>query len=395
MAVKILPRGDAPPNEVNEFFKFACPPVFNGPNTDPRRPTFSFRRKLLVNIDLELPDGGKVPMWVIEDPDARDAPHPLPKDIFRRSFPSPTLHIPLNSVVDADVDCSGNTHTIHWHGIEPTPMNDGVGHLSFEVTGHFNYQFQPRQAGTFFYHCHKNTTLHFEMGLYGLLLIDPPDPAAPGVPVTYRSGGPGFAARFNPAAQSATDHVIRYDVEAFWVPDEIDSRWHKLNHDAFMQKCDSDDPVDADNFTRDGILNDIRPDIFVLTGVARRVRDATPFSAAENPLFGPLVAPTVRAGQTLLARTLAASYAIAEFTLGIDVEVIAMDGHALGVPPFQQYSRPFVIPAGTPFNLTSARRFDLLIRPGSPGTIPVSIRYFNNINGRLLYTARTGITVTT
>ena len=394
MAVKILLREDVPPDEINEFFKFACPPVFNGPSTDPQAPTVRVSRKLLVNHDLMLPDGGKVPMWIIEDPDARDAPHPLPKDILRRSFPSPTLRIPLDALVDADVDCSGNTHTIHWHGIEPTPMNDGVGHLSFEVTGHFNYQFQPRQAGTFFYHCHKNTVLHFEMGLYGLLLIDPPDPAAPEVPVTYRSGGPGFAARFNPAARSAADHVIRYDVEAFWVADDIDSRWHTLNHDAFMQKCDPDDPVNPGNFTRDGILNDIRPDIFVLTGIARRARDLTPFSAAENPFFGPLVAPTVRAGQTLLARTLAANYGITQFTLGIDAEVIAMDGHALGVPPFQQYSRPFVVPAGAPIRLATAQRFDLIIRPKSAGTIPVRIEFFNNINGRLLYTARTSITVT-
>jgi len=394
MAIRIVPRGEVPPNEINDFFKFTCPPEFNGPNPDPQAPTLSFSRKLLVGIDLVLPDGGKVPMWIIEDPEAPDAPHPLPKDILRRSFPSPTRRIPLNAVVNADVDCNGNTHTIHWHGIEPTPMNDGVGHLSFEVTGHFTYQFQPRQAGTFFYHCHKNTVLHFEMGLYGMLLIDPPDPAAPEVPVTYLTGGPGFAARFNPAARVPTDHVIRYDVEAIWVPDDIDSRWHTLGHNAFMQKCVPDDPDNPANFTQDGILNDIRPDIFVLTGIARRANDTTAFSAAENPLVGPLVAPTLRAGQTLLARTLVAAYTTAQFTLGIDAEVIAMDGHALGVPPFQQYSRPFIAPAGDPIRLTTARRWDLIIRPQVAGTIPVKIEYFNNITGRLLYTARTSITVT-
>src|SRR6266568_309542 len=135
MAITIVPRGDVPANQVNEFFKFTSPPESGGPNPDPQPPTFTFKRNLLVGIDLNLPDGGKVPMWIIEDPDAPDAE--------QRTFPSRTLRIPLNALVNADANCQGNTHTIHWHGIEPTPMNDGVGHLSFEVNGHFNYQFQP------------------------------------------------------------------------------------------------------------------------------------------------------------------------------------------------------------------------------------------------------------
>jgi hypothetical protein len=382
MALPIIFRGDVPPDEVNEFFKHVCPPGFGGDNPDPQPPTFAFRRNLLVGIDLELPDGGKVKMWVIEDPDAPDAE--------RRTFPSRTIRIPRDAVVNADVGCQGGTHTIHWHGIEPSPMNDGVGKHSFEVTGHFNYQFQPRNAGTFFYHCHKNTPLHFEMGLYGLLLIDPPKPAGSTIEgPPYPNGGPGFAAAFNPP-----DHVIPYDVEAFWVADSIDSRWHELGHDAFMQACDPDDPANPDDFTQDGILNDFRPDIFVLTGIPRRINDPTPFTAADHPLFGPVVAPTVQVGQTLLVRTLNADYIVQQFTLGIDAEVIAMDGKALGVPPFQQYSHPFQLPAGTPFRLTSAMRWDLMVKPTTPGTFPVKVEFFNQISGELLYTARTTINVT-
>lgn len=393
MAIPVIPRGEVSPEGTNQFFKFICPPATGGRNPDPLPPTFAFKRNLLVGMDLVLRDGGRVPMWIIEDPEAPDASFPLRKDALRRSFPSPTLRIPQNALVNGDVKCQGDTHTIHWHGIEPTPMNDGVGHLSFEVDGHFNYQFQPRQAGTFFYHCHKNTVLHFELGLYGLLLIDPPSPAAPDVPVTYPTGGPGYAARLNPAAVAPTDHVVHYDVEAFWIPDDIDSRWHSLGHNAYMQDCVRDDPMNPASFSQDGILNDIRPDIFVLTGIARRVNDSTPFAAADDSLFGPLVAPTLRVEQTLLARAANAAYGITQYTVGIDVEVIAMDGHALGVPPFQQYSEPFRIPANTPFRLTTARRWDFLMRPTVAGTIPVKIEFFNNTNGRLLYTARTAITV--
>lgn len=394
MALPIILRGDVPPGENPEFFNFTCPPGSGGINNpDPLPPTFSFKRNLLVDFNLILPDGGRVPMWIIEDPDAPDAPSPLPTDAFRRNFPSPAIRVPQGALVNADVNCQGNTHTIHWHGIEPTPMNDGVGHTSFEVTGHFIYQFQPRDAGTYFYHCHKNTVLHFEMGLYGLLLIDPPDPANPTVPVTYPIGGPGFAARFNPAAVALTDHVIHYDVEAAWVPDSIDSRWHSLGHNAFMQNCVPDDPMNPANFTQDGILNDFRPDIFTLTGMSRRINDPTPFTAAENPLFGPLVSPTVKTGQTLLIRTVNADYIIQRFTLGIDAEVIAMDGRGLGIPPFHHYSHPFRLTAGTPFQLTSAMRWDLIVKPTTAGVYPVTIEFLNQITGKKLYTARTTITV--
>jgi FtsP/CotA-like multicopper oxidase with cupredoxin domain len=385
MALPVIPRGDMPPAEINDFFKFASPPSTGGQNPDPQPATFSFRRNLLVGIDLVLPDMGRVPMWIIEDPDA-------PANL-QRTFPSRTIRVPQNAIVNADVNCQGNTHTIHWHGIEPTPMNDGVGHTSFEVAGHFIYQFQPRFAGTYFYHCHKNTVLHFEMGLYGLLLIDPPDPAAPGVPVTYTTGGPGFAARYNPAAAAPTDHVIHYDVEAAWVADSIDSRWHTLGHNAFMQKSVPGDPMNPANFTQDGILNDFRPDIFVLTGIARRKNDPATFTAAENPIFGPVVAPTVGVGQTLLIRVVNADYIIHQITLGIDVEVIAMDGRALGATPETQYSRPFRIPAGTPFRLTSAMRWDLIVRPTTVGPVLATVEFLNQITGTRLYTAQTTITV--
>ena len=380
--LRVVSRGDVAPEERPTFHKHVCPPSSGGPNPDPVPPDRIVKRDLLVGSDLLLPDEARVPLWVLEDPDE-------PDPAKRRSFPSKTIRVVTGEVVRAAVGCKGGTHTVHWHGIEPTPMNDGVGKHSFEVAGNFDYQFQPREGGTFFYHCHKNTTLHVEMGLYGLLIVDPPAPAGSPLTAPYRDGGPGFVDAFSPA----TNNVIPYDVEAFWVSDEFDSRWHTLGHDAFMQKCDPDDPVNPENFTQDGILNDFQPDIFLVTGVARRGLNPAPLAATDDPLFGPLVAPTVRVGETLLARVLNAGYAVHRYTIGLTSEAIAGDGRAFGVPPFQQYSRPVTLPAGVPFRLSPAERLNIIIRPTTVGTVPVTVEYFHSVSGRLLFTLRTSITV--
>lgn len=377
-----IPRGHEPDNEHDfaVYLKHACPPRISADNFDPQPADVKIRRDLSDTQDLELPDGGDVRMWIIRDPDDNEN---------GRVFPSKTMRVPLNAVVHVEVSAGQGGHTIHWHGIEPTPANDGVGHTSFDISNYV-YQFQPRSAGTFVYHCHKNTVLHFERGMYGLLIVDPPDPNHPEALITYPNGGPGYAACFNPLALRASDHVVAYDKEVFWVADDIDTRWRDLGHEEAMQDCDRDDPVNPSNFTRDGILNDFRPDIFVLTGVARRQHDPTPFAPDNSPA---LVVPTLRVGETLLIRAENASYTTTEFTLGIDAQVIAMDGYALGVPPYQSYSRPFHLLAGTPFALTTAMRWDLLVKPVLAGIYPATIGFRHSVTGRLLYRATTSVRV--
>jgi CopA family copper-resistance protein len=67
--------------------------------------------------------------------------------------------------------------SIHWHGIIlPTGM-DGVPGLSFDgiAPGEtFLYQFQVRQAGTYWYHSHSG--FQEQTGLYGPLVIEPAGP---------------------------------------------------------------------------------------------------------------------------------------------------------------------------------------------------------------------------
>jgi len=409
MARLIIPRGEVPPGEEAMFLKFACPPRFSGGPFDPQPPTRTLRRRLDAHLSLPLPPEvaartragrGDITMWVIEDPD----------DANGRTFPSPLIRTVQGDVVHADVGFSLNDHTIHWHGIEPSPLNDGVGHTSFEATSNFVYQFGTHQAGTYFYHCHKNTVLHFDMGLYGVLIVDPPNPN-PGSPSQapyygggpgYRTGGSGFAAANVPGFPGflPARFVVPYDVEAIWAVDEFDSVWHELNHDAFMQACRADAPAAAETFTNNGILNDFRPDIFVITGVVSvPTTPAGVFPEIGAPITDPAVAITARPNQTVLIRLLNAGYTIQEYTLGIDAVVVAADGHPFGVPPFSAYSAPFAIRAGTPFRLTSARRLDLLVRPTVPGVFPFQVAFYDWIRGpdsaspKLFHVAQTTLTV--
>lgn len=407
MPLPLIVRDEVPLGKEAEFVKFSNPPRFDGGPFDPQRPTRTLRRDADVNIDLPLPRAvaartearrDKIRLWIIEDPSVRNG----------RTFPSPIIRTVEGDTVHATVGFKLNDHTIHWHGLEPTPLNDGVGHTSFESTGEFVYQFATDQAGTYFYHCHKNTVLHFEMGLYGLLVVDPrnPNPADP-LKAPYRTGGPGLvAANLNNfpglfPGYDATNFVVRYDVEALWVPDDFDSIWHELNHDAFMQDRDRDDPMAAATFTQDGILNDFRPDVFLITGVV----SVPTTRAGVQPELGAVirdrrVAATAQRGQTILIRLLNASYTTNEYTLGVPAIVIASDGHPFGVPPSNGYSSAFRVAANEPFRLTTARRVDLLVKaPAVRREIPFTVRFYDWLRGpdspspRLFHIARTVISV--
>ncbi|MCA0377120.1 MAG: copper resistance system multicopper oxidase [Gemmatimonadetes bacterium] len=68
--------------------------------------------------------------------------------------------------------------SIHWHGILLPPEMDGVPGLSFPGIGPgetFEYRFDVRQAGTYWYHSHSG--LQEQLGHYGSLVIEPADAA--------------------------------------------------------------------------------------------------------------------------------------------------------------------------------------------------------------------------
>jgi FtsP/CotA-like multicopper oxidase with cupredoxin domain len=403
MALPLIARPEVPLHDRHHFNYHICPdgnPGTDGPldrvdpaDFPPGQRFVRFRRRLMVNYDMPLPFRvatriGKpaLRMWVIEDP---DAPNEL-----RRQFPSAPIRLVVGDVVHCEMNVSSNTHTIHWHGIEPGPGNDGVGKHSFEVSSNFVYQFQVHSPGTFFYHCHKNTTLHFEMGLYGGLIVDPmnPDGLLGGLQPPYPLGGPGVCATVDSTLPGFLNNRAPYDVEALWAVDEMDSRWHELSHQAFMQAC-GDGSMPREDFTQDGILHDFRPDVFAISGVVSEPSAADPCVSDDSiPQPGAI---TAKPGQLILLRIICAGYILHEYSFSLPGRVLGMDGHPCGLPPGDRYSYPFDLPAGRPFILTSARRWDIAFRaPTQPGVYEFGkINYLDSCSRRKLYTLNTKLTV--
>ncbi|MDQ2642164.1 MAG: copper resistance system multicopper oxidase [Pseudomonadota bacterium] len=71
----------------------------------------------------------------------------------------------------------GHQVSIHWHGILLPANMDGVPGLSFDGIHRgesYQYRFDVRQAGTYWYHSHSS--FQEQAGLYGPLVIDPVEP---------------------------------------------------------------------------------------------------------------------------------------------------------------------------------------------------------------------------
>ncbi|MFC4453906.1 multicopper oxidase family protein [Deinococcus sonorensis] len=95
------------------------------------------------------------------------------------TVPGPELRVRLGEEVRITlVNTHDQPHALHLHGITSLAQEmDGVPHTSHELLPgqSFTYSFVATEAGTFAYHCHFQTNVHLDMGMYGALIVEDPE----------------------------------------------------------------------------------------------------------------------------------------------------------------------------------------------------------------------------
>lgn len=94
------------------------------------------------------------------------------------SVPGPVLRTTEGNELKITLDNTNmkNPHTLHFHGVRKTWENDGVptttGITAAPGKKH-TYTIPANVPGTHLYHCHFQTPMHMEMGMFGILRVDP------------------------------------------------------------------------------------------------------------------------------------------------------------------------------------------------------------------------------
>jgi FtsP/CotA-like multicopper oxidase with cupredoxin domain len=275
-----------------------------------------FERRMFTDGVLTLPDGRLLPYWGFEDPVGAPGAKP---------FPSPLIR--LNEGETAQVRLEMRKAA----ALKRTTMAaSGADALRVATFDTHIYQWQPRASGTWLYQCHTGSPQDFEMGLYGLLVVDPA-PDVSGRQLAFKNG---------PA----------YDTEKLWILDDVDPLWH-------------DDVRNDDLAAPAAAERAFVPQYFLVNGTAN-----------TQTLHHPDVAITAKAGEKVLIRLLNASYSLVKITIEhFHGSIVSVDGTAIDTAacpwtswiPLQP-DRPLVMATGS--------RHDVLIdldpakNPAVPGT---------------------------
>ncbi|MCA9756556.1 MAG: multicopper oxidase domain-containing protein [Candidatus Eisenbacteria bacterium] len=222
-------------------------------------------------------------------------------------------------------------HTIHPHGLDVDQQNDGVPQTSFSVPmmGSYTYEFMAPHAGSYAYHCHVNTVIHLQMGMYGAINVLPPDGSN-----HAWDGGPSF------------------DFERTWISAEIDLTWNQAGETA--------------DFTV------YSPDIFVLNGKDEAQIAVDPYTRVD---LGFDEVALVRVGNM--------GYQPVRYGFdGLDVEAVASDGRPLPEPI-----------SGQGLVVAPGERYDLMVRGLSAGTFAAQLEYLDLYDGSVLGVVSVPITV--
>lgn len=121
-------------------------------------------------IDLDpAPDRIRVELVARQSPDGRYTYNDISPGPVIRGRVGDTLTVALDNQLDRPT-------TIHWHGVDVPWEMDGVAWMGAPVAAgaQFEYQFELKHPGTFWYHPHFDTERQVDAGLYGMLIVEAP-----------------------------------------------------------------------------------------------------------------------------------------------------------------------------------------------------------------------------
>ena len=114
-------------------------------------------------------------------------------------------------------------HSVHWHGYpNASAIFDGVPQASatIQMGSTFTYYYKVNDPGTYMWHCHVEATEHMEMGMLGMLSVQP---RQNGTPKTVG------AKTFTKFAYNDGDGSTGYDKEFSLQLGGVDSNFHELH----------------------------------------------------------------------------------------------------------------------------------------------------------------------
>lgn len=257
---------------------------------------------------LTMPDGVEVPFWGFEDPAASPG---------QKTMLSPSIRVREGEVAHVRLEtCStepaSKLDRTRWSARTAAP-------LAVQKSESYIYQWQPKSAGTWLYQSHASSAQNFEMGLFGLLIVDP-EPDADGTVRAYK-GGPS------------------YDIERCWVLDDVDPEWHR--NPSIPGQCGAG-------------ARPFAPEYFLVNGVPNTLA-----------MHDSRVAIDAELGDKILIRLLNASYSLVRCRIeGLRGNIISADGKALASAerPWTKWSP---VEPNHPVYLATGARNDILIDLGA------------------------------